>query len=68
MKLLKWLGNIVEGWWKTLRNLYMKFYLLYSFYCNNPLIKHEKYPEQILKSQGYLWFSLKASLCNTVLQ
>ena len=33
-----WLGNIVDGWWKkNLHYFCMKCYLLYSFYCTNPL-------------------------------
>ena len=34
---LKWLGNIVEGWWKKWLNFCIKCYLLHSFYCTNPL-------------------------------
>ena len=37
VRCLKWLGSIVEGWWKKLLNFCIKCYLLYSFYCSNPL-------------------------------
>ena len=46
-----------------MRDFCMKCYLLYSFYRTNPLN-----PEQNSQTQKYLWFSLKASLCDTLSQ
>ena len=61
---LKWLCNIVEGWWKHFSNFCMKCYLLYSFYCTNPRTCKKSWKN--LKPQRNLWFSLKGSLCDTL--
>ena len=63
-KVLKWLGNIVEGWRKKLLNFCIKCYLLYSFYYTNPLTCKKSWKNSQTTKISMVF--LKASMYDTL--